>query len=101
MSAQLSGNVNVLSYASNNVLTSAYTELVSSSPIPISALQICDTSGKILKIAIGASGEEKDILVVGPNSNAIFSIYIPKGSRLSIKAVDATASTGYNLMSFI
>jgi len=82
------------------VSTSAYTTLVSSTP-SFSKIQILDTSGKILKLAIGAVGSEVDICSCPLSSSIIVPIYVPAGQRLSIKAIDANATTGYNVVSFL
>lgn len=93
--------VNVLSYSSTNVTTSAYVALVASTPISVSKLEVCDTSGKILKIASGQSGSELDLFSVQVSGCIVVPYYLPAGSRLSIKAIDATASSGYNVLSFL
>lgn len=93
--------VNVLSYVATNVSTSAYVELVASSPIACSRLQICDTSTKVLKLATGASGSETDICSVPVSGTVVLPYYLPIGTRISIRAVDASATTGYNVLSFI
>ncbi len=93
--------VNVLSYSGTNVSTSAYTLLIASTSITASKLQICDTSTKILKVAIGAAGSEKDIVSVPVSSCVVVPYLIPAGSILSIKAIDATASSGYNVVSLL
>ena len=95
------GNVNYLSYASTNVTTSAYVTLVASSPIDTGHLEVCDSSGKVLKLAIGPANSEVDIAAVPISGCIIINTFIPAGKRLSIKALDATASTGYNTVSFI
>lgn len=91
---------NILSYASTNVTTSAYVTLVSSTPAT-SKLEITDTSGQLLKFAIGAAGSEIDICTCAVSGTVIVPFYIPEGQRLSIKAVNATANTGYNAVSFL
>ncbi len=93
--------VNVLAYASTNVTTSSYVELVASSPITVSKLQICDTSTKLLKIATGAAGSETDICTVQVSGCVVVPYFITSGTRLSIKAIDASATTGYNTLSFL
>ncbi len=93
--------VNTLSYGSTNVTTSAYTQLVASSPITVSKLQICDTSTKVLKIAVGAASSETDICTVQVSGCIVVPYFIAAGTRISIKAVDANATTGYNTLSFI
>jgi hypothetical protein len=93
--------VNVLSYASTNVTTAAYVELVASSPISVSKLQVCDTSTKLLKIATGSAGSEIDRFTVQVSGCVVVPYYFPPATRFSIKAVDASATTGYNALSFI
>lgn len=98
-----SSNVSSLSYSSTNVGTSAYVTLVASTPINTSQLLICDTSGKILKIASGAANSEVDLFTVPVSSCMLFPLapVLPSGTRLSIKAIDASATSGYNTVSFL
>ncbi len=93
--------VHVLSYSGTNVTTSAYVTLVASTPISVSHVEICDTSTKLLKIASGSVGNEKDLFTVHISGCVTMPYYIVAGTRLSIKAVDATASTGYNTLAFL
>lgn len=94
--------VSVYSYAGGNVTTGAYVQVIASTPTSIGRLQIVDTSTKILKIAIGPSGSEKDICTTAVFSGAtIVPYFIPAGTRISIKAIDATATAGYNILSLI
>lgn len=97
------GNVNSFSYSATNVTTSAYVTLVSSTPIPSTQLVVCDNSGHILKIASGASGSEVDVFAAPLNAciDIQLGAAIPAGTRLSIRAIDATASSGYNTVSFL
>lgn len=93
--------VNVLAYASTNVTTAAYVTLVASTPISVSHVEVCDTSTKLLKIASGTAGNEKDLFTVFISGCVTLPYFIPAGTRLSIKAVDATASSGFNTFSFL
>ena len=93
--------VNVLSYSSTNVTTSSYVQLVASTPISVSRLQVCDTSTKIIKIAMGAAGSEVDLFSGTVSGCVLVPYYIPAGNRLAIEAIDASATTGYNVLSFI
>lgn len=99
--AAITNQLSTLSYVATNVTTSAYTQLIASTPISISKLQILDTSGKILKIAIGEAGSEIDICSTSVSGIVIVPYYIPAGTRISIKAVDANATTGYNVLGLI
>lgn len=84
-----------ISYSSTNVTTSAYTQITASTSGAINRLYIADTSGSALIIAVGGAGSENDQLYVGPGgSDAPYELNIPSGSRLSIKALDANATSG-------
>lgn len=94
-------NVNVNVYASTNVTTGAYVTLFASTPITTSKLEILDTSGKILKLAVGAAGSEIDLCTVPVSGTVIVPTYIVAGTRISIKAIDASATTGYSVVSLV
>jgi len=91
----------VLPYAVQNVTTSAYITLINEMPVTVSAIQIADSSGQLLRIAIGLAGQEIDIMTTPISGNIIVPCFILKGSRLSIKAISATASTGFNAISLL
>lgn len=93
--------VSVLAYASTNVTTSAYVTLIASAAISCGRLQILDSSTKILKIAIGSAGNEIDICSTAVSGTVVIPYFIEKGTRISIKAVDASATTGFNVLSLI
>lgn len=100
-SAPNTDRVKAHSYASGNVTTSAYTTLIASTAVAAGSLEVCDTSTKLLKLAVGADGVEVDFMTAGPSNCVVVRSYIAPGSRISIKAIDATASTGYNLLSLL
>jgi hypothetical protein len=81
-------------YASTNVTTSAYVELDAALDENSRYAEIFDSSGSLLKLAIGAAGSEVDILDIIPGGNGLVPLKLPKGARLAIKAVDASATTG-------
>lgn len=99
--------INVRSYATTNATTSAYSTLVASVPVSVGQLMICDTSTKVLKIATGESGSEVDLIAFTAGDSfggfrcIVVSTYIAKGTRLSIRAIDGNATTGYNLLSYL
>lgn len=88
------------SYASVNVGTSSYVQIIASSP-SCSYLEIQDTSAKIVVIAIGAAGSQQDIAVCPVSGTIIIPLFISPGSTVWLKAIDNTATTGYNTLSFI
>lgn len=93
--------VNVYSYTAGNVSVGVYTQLIASSKVSCSKLQITDTSGKILILATGAAGSEVDFCQCPVSGIIDVTTYFAPGTRFSIKAVDATATTGYNILGFI
>lgn len=89
-------NVNSLAYASTNVTTGAYVTLVASTPIATYALQLQDSSGQLIKIAVGAAGFEVDIGTMPVSGSLVLPVgQIPAGSRISLKSLSATANSGF------
>jgi hypothetical protein len=81
-------------YSSVNVTTAAYVELIASTSNTINYLDIFDSSGQTLALAVGGAGSEVNQLYVVPGGNGPVPLLIPSGSRVSIKAVSATANSG-------
>lgn len=82
-------------YASVNVTTSAYVQVVASTTGDINRLYIADTSGSAIILAVGGAGSEVDKLYIGPGGNeAPYELNIPSGSRIAIKALDVNATSG-------
>ena len=82
-------------YASTNVTDSAYVQLDSALDENSTYAEILDTSGALLKLAIGGAGAEVDILDIIPGGNGLIPLKLCKGQRLSVKSVDTpTVSTG-------
>ena len=93
--------VNSLSYASTNVTTSAYVVLIASTVTSCKKLEIVDSSTKLIKLATGATGSEVDICTAAISGTVIVDQYIPQGTQISIKAIDASATSGYIAVSLI
>jgi hypothetical protein len=87
-------------YSSTNITTSAYVQLVASTSNAINTIHIFDSSGQAMILGVGASGVEVVQLYVPPGGDT-YTLNIPVGSRIAYKALTATASTGYLLMSFL
>lgn len=81
-------------YSSVNVTTAAYVQLIASTAAAYTEIEIFDSSGQTLKLAIGAAASEVDQVLVFPGGNGRIPFVIASGARLSIRAVSATASTG-------
>lgn len=81
-------------YSTTNVTTSAYVQLVASTTLQANEIEIFDSSGQTLVLAVGSAGSEVNQVHVFPGGNGRIPLLIPSGSRLAIKAVSATASVG-------
>lgn len=99
--AVVTTGVNVHSYASTNVTTSAYVTLVASTPYTTCKVVVQDTSTKIIKLAVGSAGNEVDLATAPVSGMYVLPTCVPASSRISAKAVDASATTGYNILSFL
>ena len=84
----------VNNYSTTNVTTSAYVQLVASTSSAINQLQIFDSSGQALYLATGAAGSEVNQLVIFPGGNGTIALAIPASTRIAIKAISGTASSG-------
>lgn len=93
--------VAVTAYASTNVTTSAYLPIIAGTAVACSKLEITDTSGKVIKVAVGDQGNQKDICSAAVSGTVIVPVYIPAGSNVWLKAIDSTASTGFNVVSLL
>lgn len=81
-------------YSSVNVTTSAYVQLIASTADVVNQINIFDSSGQTLVLAVGGSGSEVDQIYITPGGNGTMNLGIPSGSRVSVKAVSATANVG-------
>ena len=82
-------------YTVTSVSTSAYTQLTASTSAAVNKIEIFDSSGEALILAVGGAGSEVDQLYIFPGGNGPVDLYIPASSRISVKAKTATASSGF------
>lgn len=100
-------NVLSLNTATTNVTTAAYVELTVSAtgaPIACSQLVIANKTASQIKIAVGVSGSQTDLVAVlaGVQQSITVSLNVlPIGSHIWVEAIDATASTGYISVSLL
>ena len=87
-------------YATTNVTTGAYVQLVASLGATCNEIEIFDSSGQTLILATGGSGSEVDQIFVFPGGNGRVPLTIASGTRVSIKAVSATANDGEIAINF-
>ena len=82
-------------YSVTSVTTAAYTQLTASSTAAVNKIEIFDSSGEALILAVGGAGSEVDQLYIFPGGNGAVDLAIPASSRISVKAKTATASAGF------
>lgn len=91
-------NIVSINTASTSITTGAYVQLSSATPIPTSKISIINNTSSIIKLAYGASGSETDLVAVLKTSQVTIDLglnVLPSGARLSLEALDATASAGF------
>ena len=82
-----------LDYLVTPVTTGAWQQLISSTGGAATRLTVFDSSGQTVEIGFGASGSESRVLLVSPGG-LDESLTIPAGTRVSVRAVSATADVG-------
>lgn len=92
------------SYVSTNVTTAAWVEIITAMPVPASAVEIFDGSGRIIKLALGAAGDEDsnelDYYIIPGGSSILLPVEFARTKRVAAKAVDANATTGSLVFNF-
>jgi hypothetical protein len=82
-------------YSSTNVTTGAWVQLLASiGATAIKEIEIFDSSGETLELGVGAAGSEVSNSYIVPGGNGRIPMQIAALSRLSVKAVSATANSG-------
>jgi hypothetical protein len=81
-------------YASVNVTTSAWTQLIASTAAAATEIEIFDSSGETLELGIGAAASESRIAIIIPGGNGRIPVAVASGSRLSVRAISANATVG-------
>jgi len=82
-------------YTGGSVTTAAYQTVVGSTANKCNQLYIADTSGSSMILATGGVGSEVDQLYIGPGGlDSPFELAVAASTRISIKALDTTASVG-------
>jgi len=87
-------------YTASPVTTAAYTQLIASMPAAIKEIEIFDSSGETLVLAIGGAGSEVNKVYVFPGGNGRIPLQIAASARLSVKAISNNASSGELTINF-
>ncbi len=81
------------------VSTSSYTEIAAATEQDCSYVQFFyykqDSSFGLVSLGVGAESEEVDTVVCSQKVGTPINCYIQQGSRLAIKAIGSSVSTGY------
>lgn len=77
--------------ASGTVTSAAYTQLVAALAGECQSVEVFDSSGVSLILAVGAAASEVDQFYIIPGGNGRVPLRIPSGSRVSVKATGTTA----------
>ena len=88
----------VTSYSSTNVTSSAYVQIVASTTSTVNMVEIFDSSGVALYFATGGAGSEVNQFVIYPGGNGQVQFAIAAGTRLSLKAVSTSATSGTGII---
>ncbi len=84
------------------ITTAAYTELTSSLNKDSESLLISNNTTKTLILAVGEAASEVDKLFIPPSAAGfLVPLRIAKGSRVSVKALDANTAAGYIAISVL
>lgn len=81
--------------SSNNITTGAYVQLIASTANAITTLCVSDSSGQIIKVATGAAASEVDRIYLPAGGSGCFRLNVPASTRVSLKALNADATSGY------
>lgn len=87
-------------YSATNITTAAYVQLIASTTNATNFVDIFDSSGNAMILAVGASGSEVIQAYVAPGGDQI-PLAIPAGSRVSYKALTADSTSGYLLINLL
>lgn len=81
-------------YTGTPVTTGAYVQLVASTAAAVSEIEIFDSSGQTLVLALGPAASEVDKVIIFPGGNGRVPLKIPASTRVSVKALSANATVG-------
>lgn len=87
-------------YTTSPVTTGAYVQLIASMPAAVKEVEIFDSSGETLVLAIGGAGSEVNKVYVFPGGNGRIPLQIAAAARLSVKAISNNASSGELTINF-
>lgn len=82
-------------YTSTAVTSGAWVQLIAATAAVAKGLYLFDSSGQTLELGFGAAAAESRRLIITPGGfDGLVQLAIPAGTRLSLRAISATANTG-------
>lgn len=87
-------------YSSTNVTTSAYVQLVASTSSACTAVEIYNQCASSIYLATGATASEVNQLIIPPGGNGLVPIAIAASTRIAVKAVDVSATSGSLIINY-
>lgn len=94
----------VHNYATTNVTTAAWAEIIASLPVAASAVEIYSGNTSVVKLSVGAAADEDaneiNYYVIPGGSSILLPLEFTRGKRISAKAVNVNATTGVLVFNF-
>jgi hypothetical protein len=81
-------------YSSVNVTTGAWVQLIASTASAVNQIFVFDSSGQTMELGVGPAASEARVSIIVPGGNGDIPLAIPASSRVSVRAISATASVG-------
>lgn len=81
-------------YSGTPVDTTNWTQLIASTAAASSEIFITDQSGEVMELGIGAAAAEARVFLIPRGFSGSVPLSIASGSRISVRAITATASSG-------
>lgn len=82
-------------YAGGNVTTGTWVQLIASTAAAINLLCLTDTSGQVMEIGTGAAASETRVFLIAQGWSGCIPLRIAASTRLAVRAVTASATSGY------
>ncbi len=89
-----------LDFATDPVTTADYVEIVASCGAVIKEIEVYNGTASAFQLAFGAAASEVDQVILFPGGNGRIPVSIPAATRVSLKAINANASSGLAFINF-
>ena len=89
-----------IDFSATSVTSAAYVELDPGVNCEVVKVQIFMSSGQPLYLAFGAATSEVDQIIIIPGGNGVLNMTIPNNTRLSVKSLGTTVSSGELILNY-